>query len=468
MTHPTTDAPLPSNLEAEQALIGAILYENAGLEAAEAVRPDHFHDQVHGLLWFVIQEIAGNNRRAEPIAVYDRLSDCAGLHELGGMRYLADLVDRAPPLSATGHYAELVRESATKRGVSRLSRELDALAMGGEQAAAVLEAAERGVAALSEDQDRGGQGFAPLSDALEGALRMAEDAYNRKGGLAGISTGLVDLDHRLGGLVGGNLLILAGRPSMGKSALALNIAWHVAKAGKQVAFFSLEMTKEEIGLRLLADVTGYSSSSIRTGKIEACDFGAIRDAKDHIEGSPLHIDDTGGLALQRLASRARRLKRTKGLDLLVVDYLQLITTGRRSNDNRVQEVSEITMALKALAKELQVPIIALSQLSRALENRQDKRPQLSDLRESGSIEQDADVVMFVYRESYYVGRMEPDAADQSARLEWMEKMDRLSGLAEVIIGKARHGPIGTVRLSFNEDLTRFGNLANDQHYEARG
>lgn len=467
MSNPTTDAPLPSNLEAEQALLGCVLCDNRALEQAEAIQVDHFGEPVHGLLWFVIQEFAGTNKTAEPIGVWQRLNDEPALKALGGLTYLADLVDSAPSFTATKHFADLVKETATKRGIAKLARELDSMAMGGEEAPVVLEAAERGVAALSEDQDRGGQGFAPLSDALEGALRMAEDAYNRKGGLAGISTGLVDLDHRLGGLVGGNLLILAGRPSMGKSALALNIAWHVAKAGKQVAFFSLEMTKEEIGLRLLADVTGYSSSSIRTGKIEACDFGAIRDAKDHIEGSPLHIDDTGGLALQRLASRARRLKRTKGLDLLVVDYLQLITTGRRSNDNRVQEVSEITMGLKALAKELGVPIIALSQLSRALENRQDKRPQLSDLRESGSIEQDADVVMFVYRESYYVGRTEPDGGDQGAHLDWQEKMDRLSGLAEVIIGKARHGPIGTVRLSFNEDLTRFGNLAQEGRFDDR-
>lgn len=467
MTPQTTDAPLPCNIEAEQALIGVILYDNAGLEAAEAIRPDHFFDPVHQLIWFVIQEISGNNRLAEPVSVYDRLSDCGGLQELGGMIYLADLIDRAPPLNRVKHYADLVTESATKRGIAKLARELDAMAMSGEQAPVVLEAAERGVASLSEDQDRGGQGFAPLSEALDGAIKMAEDAYQRKGGLAGLATGLIDLDKRLGGLVNGNLLILAGRPSMGKSALALNIAWNLAANGFNVAFFSLEMTKEEIGLRLLADVSGISSSRIRTGQIDTHEYAKIRDANAEINTAPLHIDDTGGLALQRLAARARRLKRTKGLDLIVVDYLQLITTGRKSSDNRVQEVSEITMALKALAKELQVPIIALSQLSRALENRQDKRPQLSDLRESGSIEQDADVVMFVYREAYYVGRTEPDGGDQGAHLDWAEKMDRLSGLAEVIVGKARHGPIGTVRLSFNEDLTRFGNLAQEGRFEPR-
>lgn len=464
----TTTAPLPSNIEAEQALLGCIMCDNRALEHAEAIQVEHFGEPVNALLWFVFLEFAAANKNIEPIGVWQRLSDEPALQALGGLTYLADLVDHAPPSSNAKHFADLVKETATKRGAAKLAREVDALAMSGEEAPVVLETLERGVAALSENQDRGGQGFASLSDALEGALRMAEEAYERKGGLAGISTGLIDLDHRLGGLVDGNLLILAGRPSMGKSALALNIAWNVASKGKQVAFFSLEMTKEEIGLRLLADVTGYSSSDIRTGKIEAADFGAIRDAKDHIENGPLHIDDTGGLALQRLAARARRLKRTKGLDLIVVDYLQLITTGRRSSDpNRVQEVSEITMALKALAKELGVPIIALSQLSRQVENRQDKRPQLSDLRESGSIEQDADVVMFVYREAYYLGRTEPDDGDQSARLEWLEKMDRVRGLAEVIIGKARHGPIGTVRLSFNEDLTRFGNLAREGGYEVR-
>ncbi|MGH7020085.1 MAG: DnaB-like helicase C-terminal domain-containing protein, partial [Brevundimonas sp.] len=301
----------------------------------------------------------------------------------------------------------------------------------------------------------------------------------REGKLAGLATGLNDLDRKLGGLHPSDLLILAGRPSMGKTALATNMAFNVARAyqweptpegrktvnGGVVAFYSLEMSAEQLAMRILADASGVSSDKLRKGEIDASDFGKLRDAAVEIGESPLYIDATGGISISKLAARARRLKRMEhGLDLIIVDYLQLVTTGEGGGQkNRVQEVSEITGGLKALAKELGVPIIALSQLSRQVEQREDKRPQLSDLRESGSIEQDADCVMFVYRESYYLGRAEPREGSEE-HLQWQQDMDRLQGQAEVVIGKQRHGPIGIVKLAFDADTVRFGNLAHDDRY----
>ncbi|MFN3858138.1 MAG: replicative DNA helicase [Caulobacter sp.] len=455
---------LPSNIEAEQAVIGAVLFENAAMEACEGITFEDFHEPVHGLLWFVIEKFIAAGKKAEPIGVADGLRDDANFAAYGGLIALADLVDRAPALNAVAHFAAIVRDTAIKRRLAKLASEIVEAAISGASAAEVMEQAERGLAGVSEAQD-GGSGFMGLSDALQQAVEMAEDAYERKGGLAGHSTGLIDLDQRLGGLVDGNLIVLAGRPSMGKSSLALNIAWALAKAGKPVGFFSLEMTAAEIGLRLLGDVTGISSDRIRKGQIDAHEYAKLRDAQDMIRSHPLHIDETGGISLSKLTARAKRLKRRYGLALVVVDYLQLITIGRRgSNDGRTQEVSEITMGLKALAKDLNVPVLALSQLSRKVEERTDKRPLLNDLRESGSIEQDADVVLFVYRDAYYLARSEPQPGSHE-HLAWIEKMDQVQGMAEVIIGKARHGPIGTVRLSFNEGLTRFGNLAREGRFE---
>jgi replicative DNA helicase len=297
--------------------------------------------------------------------------------------------------------------------------------------------------------------------------------------MSGVATDLIDLDTKIGGLHPSDLIVLAGRPSMGKTALATNIAFNVAKkyawepqpdgtkktvSGGVVAFYSLEMSAEQLALRMLADASGVSGDKLRKGEIDASEFGRVRDAAIELQEAPLYIDATGGISIAKLTARARRLKRQVGLDLIVVDYLQLVTgSDLGSNANRVQEVSQITMGLKALAKELACPVIALSQLSRQVEQREDKRPQLSDLRESGSIEQDADMVWFVYRESYYVGRSEPREGTPE-HLQWQEDMDRLQGLAEVIIAKQRHGPIGTVRLSFNSDTTRFGNLARDHYF----
>jgi replicative DNA helicase len=310
---------------------------------------------------------------------------------------------------------------------------------------------------------------------------MAAEAHARDGGLAGISTGLIDIDRKIGGLHPSDLMILAGRPSMGKSALACNIGFDVARnyawepqpdgtkktvSGGVVAFFSLEMSAEQLAMRLLAEVSGVSGDRLRKGEIDASEFARIRDAALEIQDAPFFIDATGGLSIAKLVARCRRLKRQQGLDLVIIDYLQLITAGDGGGKdaNRVQEVSMITQSLKALAKELNVPVLALSQLSRQVENREDKKPQLSDLRESGSIEQDADMVMFVYRESYYLGRTEPREGTPE-HLTWQEEMDKVRGMAELIIGKQRHGPIGTVKLSFNENITKFGNLAREGFYE---
>jgi replicative DNA helicase len=304
---------------------------------------------------------------------------------------------------------------------------------------------------------------------------MAANAYSRDGNLSGLSSGLRDVDAKMGGLQPSDLIILAGRPAMGKTALATNIAYNVAKNwqaelqpdgtmksvnGGVIGFFSLEMSAEQLATRILSERTGISSSMIRRGGITEADFETIREHSIEMQNLPFYVDDTGGISISQLTARARRLKRQKGLDLLIIDYIQLLSGSGRKSDNRVQEITEITTGLKALAKELAVPIIALSQLSRQVENREDKRPQLSDLRESGSIEQDADVVLFVYREEYYLQSKEPRPGTPEHE-KWQLDMSLVHGKAEVIIGKQRHGPTGTIDLQFDASVTRFGDLAQD-------
>ncbi|MFN3858681.1 MAG: replicative DNA helicase [Caulobacter sp.] len=476
---------LPSNIEAEQALLGALLYDNSAYERlSDRLTAQHFFEPFHQRLFAAMESHIRKGQLAEPILLADEFRADPAFQELGGLRYLADLVDRAPPAANAPDYARGIFELAIRRELIRIGGEIAADAQSADaerQAREQIESAEQKLYSLAES-GTASTGFVTFSEALRGAVEMAAEAYSRDGGLAGVSTGLIDLDQKIGGMHPSDLIILAGRPSMGKTALATNIAFHVARNyawepqpdgsrktvnGGVVAFFSLEMSAEQLALRLLADASGVSGDRLRKGEIDASEFGRVRDAAMEIQEAPLYIDATGGLALAKLVARSRRLKRSVGLDLIVVDYLQLITGGDAKSDNRVQEVSMITQGLKALAKELAVPVIALSQLSRQVENREDKRPQLSDLRESGSIEQDADMVMFVYRESYYLGRAEPDTADSAKHLEWQEKMDRVAGIAEVVIGKQRHGPIGTVRLHFHEDTTKFGNLAREGRFESR-
>ncbi|GAD58433.1 replicative DNA helicase [Brevundimonas sp. BAL450] len=474
-------AALPHNLEAEQALLGSLMFDNAVFERlSDRLRGSHFYEPFHQRLFDAIEDHVRQGMLAEPTILMERFKTDPAFQEFGGLRYLADLVDRAPPGANAPDYARLVYDLALRRDLIRIGGDIIKEAPDPETAALEqIEQAEQSLYNLAET-GQPSSGFVSFGHALAGAVEMASEAYQRDGKLAGLATYLDDLDQKLGGLHPSDLLILAGRPSMGKTALATNIAFNVARnyrweptpegrktvEGGVVAFYSLEMSAEQLAMRILADASGVSSDRLRKGEIDASDFGRIRDAAAEIGEAPLYIDATGGLSLSKLAARARRLKRMEhGLDLIVVDYLQLITVGEGNGQkNRVQEVSEITGGLKALAKELSVPILALSQLSRQVESREDKRPQLSDLRESGSIEQDADAVMFVYRESYYLGRTEPREGTEE-HLKWQEDMDRLRHQAEVVIGKQRHGPIGIVKLSFDEDTTRFGNLAQPGRYE---
>ncbi|HEY0648790.1 replicative DNA helicase [Phenylobacterium sp.] len=468
----------PANVEAEQALLGALLFDNAAFERlGDHLQARHFYEPFHQRLFAAIETNIRKGQLAEPILLAEQFSRDPAFEELGGVRYLADLVDRAPPAANAPDYANAVYDLALRRDLIRIGGEISTTAQQGDaelDARDQIEAAEQQLYQLAET---GGvsSGFVNFADALRGAVAMAAEAHSRDGGLAGLSTGLIDLDQKIGGMHPSDLMILAARPSMGKTSLACNIAFDVARnyawepqpdgskktvRGGVVAFFSLEMSAEQLAMRLLAEASGVSGDRLRKGEIDAMEFGRVRDAALEIQEAPLYIDATGGITLAKLTARARRLKRMVGLDLIIVDYLQLVTTGAGGPDNRVQEVSMITQGLKALAKELNVPVLALSQLSRQVENREDKKPQLSDLRESGSIEQDADMVMFVYREEYYLSRLEPREGTPE-HFTWQEQVDQVKGLAEVIIGKQRHGPIGNVKLSFNSDTTKFGNLARD-------
>ncbi len=472
----------PSNIEAEQALLGAILFDNSAYERlGDNLKAPHFYEPFHARLFAAMEEHIRKGQLAEPIVLMERFRRDPAFEELGGLRYLADLVDRAPPGANVVDYGRVIHDLALRRELIRIGGDISTQAVNEAERTArdQIETAEQQLYSLAET-GAPSSGFVPFADAVRGAIDMAAEAYSRDGGLAGLSTGLADLDKMLGGLHPSDLVILASRPSMGKSSLATNIAFHAAKNyawqpqpdgtrktvnGGVVAFFQLEMSAEQLAMRLLSEVSGVPSDRIRRGEIDASEFGQIRDAALDIQEAPLFIDATGGIPIAQLAARARRLKRTSGLDLIVVDYLQLVTgSNQRGNDNRVQEVSEVTQSLKALAKELSVPVLALAQLSRQVENREDKKPQLADLRESGSIEQDADVVMFIYRESYYKSRLEPREGTPE-HLTWQEEMDSIRNLAEVIIGKQRHGPIGTIKLHFNENLTKFGNLAREGRFD---
>ena len=477
----------PHSSEAEQALLGALLYDNEVYHRVSGiVQAKHFYNPIHLRIFDSIASLIEHGKLADAIVLKNRFSQDETLVDIGGVEYLALLLDNAPAGSTATEYAKLIFDLAMRRELIRLGDEIKFEATNPdseEDAQAQITKAESQLYNLAEI---GGtqSGFVTFENALIKSIEMASAAFSRDGHLSGTATGLDDLDRQLGGMHRSDLIILAGRPSMGKTSLATNIAFHIAKKykterdeagiektaeGGVVGFFSLEMSSEQLATRLLAEQSTVPSHKIRRGDITAQQYEHIRDSADEISRIPLHIDDTGGLSIGALSARARRLKRMVGLDMIVVDYLQLLTGGKSmsSSTNRVQEVSMITQGLKALAKELDIPVLALAQLSRQVEQRDDKRPQLSDLRESGSIEQDADVVMFVFREEYYLARSEPSEGTEE-HLQWQEEMEKLHGKAEVIIGKQRHGPIGTVKLSFNPELTKFGNLAQDDRYEGQG
>lgn len=465
---------LPNNVEAEQQLLGAILTNNDVYDRISSlVRAEHFFDPVHQRIFDIAAARIQKNALASPVTLKAFMEDDAGLKELGGPAYLARIAGAAISAYAARDYAQMIYDLAVRRDLIQLGRDISARAaqvdVDSEPKEQITDA-EQKLYKLGE-QGVAERGFQSFLKAVTEAVNVANAAYQRDGGLAGISTGLVDLDKKLGGLHPSDLIILAGRPSMGKTSLATNIAFNIAKVWKHgqrpdgsegtvnggvVGFYSLEMSAEQLAARILSEASEVPSEQIRRGDMTEGEFRRFVEAAKALEACPLYIDDTPALPISQVAARARRLKRTHGLDVLMVDYLQLLKGS--SKENRVQEVSEITQGLKAIAKELHIPVIALSQLSRQVENREDKRPQLSDLRESGSIEQDADVVMFVYRDEYYREREKPGDHDLEGMAKWQEIMEKVHGKAEVIIGKQRHGPIGTIELSFEGRFTRFGNL----------
>jgi len=462
---------VPHSIEAEQQLLGAILTNNDVYDRiASVIKPEHFYEPVHARIYETAANRIAKNALASPVTLKAFFEEDEGLQELGGPAYLVRLAGSAISAFAARDYAQMIYDLAVRRELMRLGQDISSKArkvdVSSEPREQIVEA-EQALYKLAE-QGTSESGFQSFLKAVTDAVEVAAAAYKRDGGLAGVSTGLVDLDKKLGGLHRSDLLILAGRPSMGKTSLATNVAYNIAKAyrkgadgsaanGGVVGFYSLEMSAEQLAARILSEAAEIPSENIRRGDMTEAEFRRFVDAAKELESCPLFIDDTPALPISQLAARARRLKRTHGLDALFVDYLQLVRPAT-AKDSRVNEVSEITQGLKAIAKELDIPVVALSQLSRQVESRDDKRPQLSDLRESGSIEQDADVVMFVFREEYYKEREKPGEHEMEKMAQWQEEMERLHGKAEVIIGKQRHGPIGTVDLSFEGQFTRFGNL----------
>lgn len=470
----------PHNIEAEQALLGALLVNNDVYDRVAAIVSEiHFFDPVHGRIFEIAAQRIQKNALASPVTLKAFMEDDAGLAELGGPAYLARLAGASVSVFAARDYAQMIYDLAIRRDLMAIGEEItdkaQRMEVNNEPSEQIVEAEQR-LYALSE-QGQVDSGFQSFLRAVTDAVNMANAAYQRDGGMAGVSTGLSDLDKKLGGLHPSDLLILAGRPSMGKTALATNIAYNIAKNYKKgtkpdgsigavqggvVGFYSLEMSSEQLASRILSEAAEIESQRIRSGDMTEEEFRRLVEAAKTLESCPLFIDDTAALPISQLAARARRLKRTHGLDVLIIDYLQLVRPAT-AKDSRVNEVSEITQGLKAIAKELNIPVIALSQLSRQVENREDKRPQLSDLRESGSIEQDADIVMFVYRGEYYKEREKPADHEADKMMTWQAEMEELHGKAEVIIGKQRHGPIGTVSLAFEGRYTRFTNLAQERY-----
>jgi replicative DNA helicase len=476
----------PHNIEAEQALLGAILVNNeAFYRVSDFLNPEHFFEPIHQKIYQLSRDLVRAGKIATPVTLKTFLD---GNVDIGGMtvsQYLARLAAEATTIINAEDYGRTIYDLAIRRALIIVGEDLVNVAFDApvdNSPAAQIEEAERRLYELAETGRYDG-GFQLFSQSLTTAIDMAAHAFQRDGKLSGMATGLNDLDRMMGGLQPSDLIILAGRPGMGKSALATNIGYNVAKAwqgdvrpdghtvtsnGGIVGFFSLEMSAEQLATRIIAEQTGIPSNQIRRGGISEGDFERLKDCSIELQNLKFFVDETGGLSVAQLAARARRLKRQRGLDLLVVDYLQLLQgSTRRSQDNRVQEITEITTKLKALAKELNVPILALSQLSRQVESRDDKRPQLSDLRESGSIEQDADVVLFVFREEYYHQMRKPLETNREKFAEWLAEGEKVHGKAEVIIGKQRHGPTGTVELQFEGAVTRFSSLARDDHLPER-
>lgn len=475
----------PHNIEAEQALLGAMLVNNdAFYRVSDFLRPNHFFDPLHRRIFEIAGEMIRMGKAANPVTIKTFLPEVDRIGDMTAAQYLARLAAEAVTVINAEDYGRAIYDLATRRALITVGEDMVNIAydapvdMAPQQQ---IEDAERRLFELAETGRYDG-GFVSFTDAVKTAVDMANAAYMRDGHLSGIATGFRDLDRRMGGLQPSDLVILAGRPAMGKTSLATNIAFNIAEAyrpaeqadgsfkaanGGVVGFFSLEMSSEQLATRIISEQTEIPSSKIRRGEITETDFEKLVACSQIMHRIPLYIDQTGGISIAQLAARARRLKRQRGLDIIIIDYLQLMQgTSSRAAQNRVQEITEITTGLKALAKELNVPVIALSQLSRQVESRDDKRPQLADLRESGSIEQDADVVLFVYREEYYLGNRQPKPGTEEY-FKWESELNAVRGKAEIIIAKQRHGPTGAVDLGFQPEFTRFFDVAEDDHLPER-
>ncbi|MBB3963848.1 MULTISPECIES: replicative DNA helicase [Rhizobium] len=474
----------PNNIEAEQALLGAILMNNdAYYRVSDFLKPPHLYEPLHRKIFEVAGDIIRMGKIANPVTIKTFLKADEKVGDMTVSEYLARLAREAVTIINAEDYGRAIYDLALRRALITIGEDVVNIAYDAPldmPPQAQIEDTERRLFELAENGRYDG-GFQAFNDAVALAIDMAAVAKERDGGLSGISTGIMSLDGKMGGLQRSDLIVLAGRPGMGKTSLATNIAYNIAaayegevqsdgsmkaKQGGVVGFYSLEMSSEQLATRIISEQTEVSSSKIRRGDINDADFEKLVACSMMMQKVPLYIDQTGGISIAQLSARARRLKRQRGLDCLVVDYIQLMT-GAGKGDNRVQEITQITTGLKALGKELNVPIIALSQLSRQVESREDKRPQLSDLRESGSIEQDADVVLFVFREEYYVKNLEPRDIHDPKYPEWEALFEKVKGTADVIIAKQRHGPTGTVKLAFQSEFTRFADLAEPSftHYE---
>ena len=463
---------VPMNIEAEQALLAALLTSNSVYERiSDFLRPEQFYDDINGKIFEAIAKLLENNQLADPLTLKNYFLQKDEMELIGGDRYLIELAKNAPILSNTETYGKLIYDLYQRREILKISDEItnEANSFDPEtNASQIIEKAEVKLYNLSSSGEIS-QDFKKFSTSLVEAINSAESAYKREGQLSGIPTGFTDLDQLLGGLHKTDLIIIAGRPSMGKTALATNIAFKMVNTKSMddenkkniVGFFSLEMSSEQLATRILAEDSSISSEKIRRGQLNSNDFQKIVKSSQTLSDLSLYIDDSPNLSISALRTRARRLKRKYGLDAIVIDYLQLIRPSLSRPDNRVLEIAEMTRNLKSLAKELNIPVLCLSQLSRQVEQRDDKRPQLSDLRESGAIEQDADVVMFIYREEYYIERKEPSSGTEDYQ-KWQEKMAKIHNVAEVLVAKQRHGPIGKVTLHFEGSITKFSNLSKSQ------
>jgi replicative DNA helicase len=480
---------LPHNIEAEAALLGAMMIDNRIAEDVQLkLRPEHFFEPLHGRVYEAILRLVDKNMIANPVTLRPMFEADASMRDLGGAGYLAQLTGSGAALIGARDFATQVYELALLRALIAVGRGMVETALDTSESVDPKSQIEEAEVALYRVAEQGGEegGVKTFGQATRIAVATAERALNSGGHVSGITTGLDSINAKVGGLHPSDLIILAGRPGMGKTSLATNIAFNAAmrlvrdreanipdekSVGAAVAFFSLEMSADQLATRILSEQSGISSENLRMGKISQQDFRNLARAAGELENLPLFIDDTPALTIAALRTRARRLKRQRGIGLIVVDYLQLLQgSGRSSDGNRVQEISEISRGLKTLAKELNLPVIALSQLSRAVEQRENKKPVLSDLRESGSIEQDADMVWFVYREEYYVSLSSPkeasiaegdSAADVTAFEEWQRRMEKAHSRADLIIAKQRHGSTGTVAMKFESRITKFSDLAED-------